>query len=65
MSTSDWEKQLEGWSRAKKIVLIESANPRWVDLAKDWPAWMKDTAGDRDASTAEDQPQTAGPRCSA
>jgi putative endonuclease len=23
------EKQLKGWSRAKKIVLIESKNPRW------------------------------------
>jgi putative endonuclease len=23
------EKQLKGWSRAKKIALIESSNPRW------------------------------------
>ena len=27
------EKQLKGWRRAKKIVLIESMNPRWEDLA--------------------------------
>ena len=27
------EKQLKGWARAKKIALIESMNPRWVDLA--------------------------------
>jgi putative endonuclease len=28
------EKQLKGWSRAKKIALIESANREWRDL---WP----------------------------
>ena len=28
------EKQLKGWRRAKKIVLIESINPRWADLAE-------------------------------
>ncbi len=26
------EKQIKGWSRAKKIALIESANPQWSDL---------------------------------
>ena len=30
------EKQLKGWRRAKKIALIEQANPAWVDLSKDW-----------------------------
>ena len=30
------EKQLKGWSRAKKVALIESMNPRWVDLSADW-----------------------------
>jgi|SRR5688572_10654141 putative endonuclease len=30
------EKQLKGWLRAKKVALIEEANPRWDDLAKDW-----------------------------
>ena len=34
------EKQLKGWSRAKKIVLIELRNPQWLDLAKDWYPWM-------------------------
>jgi putative endonuclease len=28
------EKQLKGWSRRKKIALIESANPKWTDLAE-------------------------------
>ncbi|MCG8368694.1 MAG: GIY-YIG nuclease family protein [Pseudanabaenales cyanobacterium] len=27
------EKQLKGWSRAKKIALIESMNPEWRDLS--------------------------------
>ena len=34
------EKQLKGWIRAKKIVLIESKNPRWEDLAEKWGAEM-------------------------
>ena len=34
------EKQLKGWSRAKKIALIESKNPRWEDFAERWGAQM-------------------------
>ncbi len=30
------EKEIKGWRRSKKIKLIESMNPRWDDLAKDW-----------------------------
>jgi putative endonuclease len=30
------EKQVKGWSRAKKLALIGSANPSWSDLAADW-----------------------------
>ncbi len=30
------EKQLKGWRREKKIALIESFNPDWHDLSKDW-----------------------------
>jgi putative endonuclease len=26
------EKRLKGWTRAKKIALIEQRNPKWVDL---------------------------------
>ena len=32
------EKQFKGWRRAKKVVLIESRNPRWEDLAEKWGA---------------------------
>ncbi len=30
------EKQIKGWSRAKKIALIERGNPWWRDLSDDW-----------------------------
>jgi putative endonuclease len=30
------EKQLKGWSRKKKIALIESTNPKLRDLSSDW-----------------------------
>jgi putative endonuclease len=30
------EKQVKGWTRAKKIALVESVNPKWEDLAADW-----------------------------
>jgi putative endonuclease len=29
-------KEIKGWRRSKKIKLIESMNPRWEDLARDW-----------------------------
>ncbi|HZQ91411.1 MAG TPA: GIY-YIG nuclease family protein [Terriglobales bacterium] len=30
------EKQLKGWTRKKKIALIESMNPSWKDLSREW-----------------------------
>ncbi len=30
------EKQIKGYRRAKKVVLIDSMNPEWADLAADW-----------------------------
>ena len=30
------EKQIKGWTRAKKIALIELTNPQWQDLSADW-----------------------------
>lgn len=30
------EKQIKAWSRAKKVALVRSRNPKWSDLAKDW-----------------------------
>jgi putative endonuclease len=31
------EKQIKRWARSKKIRLIESINPKWLDLAAYWP----------------------------
>jgi len=28
------EKEIKGWSRAKRVALIESQNPKWTDLAE-------------------------------
>ena len=30
------EKQIKGWTRAKKIELVESVNPTWSDLSVEW-----------------------------
>ena len=30
------EKQIKGWSRGKKVALIEAGNPTWRDLAAEW-----------------------------
>ena len=32
---------MKGWSRAKKIALIEQENPAWVDLSEGWGLPMK------------------------
>ena len=34
------EKQLKGWSRAKKVALIEAMNPEWNDLEVKDPNWL-------------------------
>jgi putative endonuclease len=47
------EKQLKGWRRSKKIALIESLNPNWVDLAREWFPWMADSGGSRGPSTTQ------------
>src|SRR5258707_5462182 len=30
------EKQIKGWTRAKKLALIEASNPKWADLSEAW-----------------------------
>jgi len=35
------EKQLKGWRSSKKIALIESKNPHWLDLSGEWYPWMR------------------------
>ena len=31
-----YQKQLKGWTRARKLELIEASNPGWRDLAEEW-----------------------------
>ena len=37
------EKHVKGWTRARKIALIESVNPEWRDLSEEWH--REDAAG--------------------
>jgi predicted GIY-YIG superfamily endonuclease len=30
------EKQVKGWTRAKKLELINTDNPKWMDLSVEW-----------------------------
>jgi putative endonuclease len=30
------ERQLKGWLRARKVALVEAADPEWVDLSERW-----------------------------
>ncbi len=30
------EKQVKAWTRAKRVALIESMNPKWKDLSTEW-----------------------------
>jgi putative endonuclease len=30
------EKQLKGWTRKRKIELVKTMNPKWVDLSAQW-----------------------------
>lgn len=32
------EKQIKAWRREKKVALIESENPTWLDLSEGWYA---------------------------
>jgi putative endonuclease len=54
------EKQLKGWRRSKKIALIESVNPHWLDLAKEWYPWMKMTSSDK--SSGENSDKSSDPK---
>jgi putative endonuclease len=36
------EKRIKGWTRAKKVALILTKNPKWVDLSEDWDRAKQD-----------------------
>ncbi len=45
-----YEKRLKGWTRAKKVALIEEMNPEWEDLSLAWHTEPKLDGKDRDSS---------------
>jgi putative endonuclease len=30
------EKEIKAWTRAKRLALVESTNPKWNDLSREW-----------------------------
>jgi len=32
----DCEKKIKSWTRAKRVALVESRNPKWDDLSREW-----------------------------
>jgi putative endonuclease len=40
------EKQIKGWTRAKKIALIEEINPNWDDLSDAWYSTPKQSGSE-------------------
>jgi putative endonuclease len=43
----DCEKRVKSWTRAKRVALVESTNPKWDDLSRDWdlPQTLRFTPG--------------------
>lgn len=54
MSAIAREKQIKGWTRAKKIALVESFNPEWDDLAE---SWFASEAASNATSAAKEEPK--------
>ncbi len=58
------EKEIKGWTRKKKIVLIESVNPKWQDLAEGWgeklppPSWQLRDPGEQQHPRDSSGPKT-------
>jgi putative endonuclease len=44
------EKRIKGWTRAKKVALIEETNPYWDDLSAGWYASSKHGSQESDSS---------------
>ncbi len=46
------EKQLKGWSRAKKLKLIRKQNPEFRDLSTEYGVFNRESASEADPSTS-------------
>ena len=53
------EKELKDWNRAKKLALIESLNPTWLDMSEAWGPYEIGNA-DPSASLRDDKSGAAG-----
>ena len=46
-AVEDWsaaerrEAQIKRWTRARKVALIQAANPNWRDLSASWDDWLQ------------------------
>lgn len=58
------EKQLKGWSRAKKLAIIRRENPGFDDLAADWFE-PQDIVAELTENAAERSSKTDGPKAPA
>jgi len=60
------EKEIKAWRRSKKTALVDSVNPRWLDLAADWfePVIPSKARNLAPASAANEIPRRQTP-CSA
>jgi putative endonuclease len=44
------ERRIKGWTRAKKVALIEEMNPYWEDLSASWYTAIRQSAPRSDSS---------------
>lgn len=58
----DREKEIKGWTRAKKEVLVRSVNPQWRDLSADWKDRFKPKKQPQGPSGRETGPQDDKPK---
>jgi len=47
------EKQIKGWTRDRKIALVQSSNRYWRDLAADWLIEGRSTTSSSDQQTRD------------
>ena len=51
------EKEIKGWTRAKKEALITSVNPHWLDLSAQWKDRFKPQVKTKGPSGENARPQ--------
>lgn len=54
------EKRIKGWTRAKKVALIEETNPYWDDLSAGWYSDSRQLRREGDSSLRSEGVQKVG-----